>query len=103
MDKQELNNRLDVHQANRRTLAELEPLIETAPERGDKDKPRLSEVMKAARQSYEERLLSGELKATVSDYIKLLEFERKLAEEKEEKPTEITITWVEPESDSSEE
>lgn len=41
----------------------------------------------------ETKLDSQEIKATLSDFIRLLQLQKELAEEK---PREITVTWVEP-------
>ncbi|HLJ47569.1 MAG TPA: hypothetical protein VKU01_16250 [Bryobacteraceae bacterium] len=42
----------------------------------------------------EERLAAEGGKASVADYIRLIQLEREL--EDDEKPTEIKVTWVEP-------
>ena len=42
-----------------------------------------------------ERKLGGEdVKATLGDYIRLMQLQKEL----EEEPTDITVTWVEPDS-----
>ena len=41
----------------------------------------------------EQKLGEGEVKATVSDYIRLVQLQKELAEEE---PGEITVTWVDP-------
>jgi len=43
--------------------------------------------------SIETKLESQEIKATLSDFIRLLQLQKELAEEK---PREITVRWVEP-------
>jgi hypothetical protein len=46
--------------------------------------------------------LGADAKATVADYIRLLQLRREL-EEQEDAPKEITVTWVDPPSDGPEE
>jgi hypothetical protein len=43
----------------------------------------------------EQKLGEGELKATPSDYIRLVQLQQEL--EAEEEPGEITVRWVDPE------
>lgn len=45
-------------------------------------------------ENLEKRLRNDELKATVSDLIRLVQLEKEL---NEERPKEIKVTWVEPE------
>ncbi len=47
----------------------------------------------------EERLGAEGGKASVADYIRLIQLEREL--EEDEKPTEIKVTWVEPAESSA--
>lgn len=46
--------------------------------------------------------LGADAKATVADYIRLLQLRREL-EEQEDAPKEITVTWVDPPNDGPEE
>jgi len=46
------------------------------------------------------KLGSEEAKATVGDFIRLLQLEKEL---EEEQPREITVTWIEPEKEDAEE
>ena len=45
----------------------------------------------------EERLEAGDVKATVADYIRLVQLQKEL---EEDEPTEIKVTWVDPETKS---
>ena len=76
--------------------------IEEVSDEPDVQKPRLAEVIAKARETFEAKLLTEEFKPTLAEYLKLLQFEREIAQE-DEGPKEITVTWVEPESDYSEE
>ena len=60
-----------------------------------KQQLRISELLASAIQGIEERLKSSEFKVTLGDYLKLLQLEKEM---EEEAPTEIKVTWVEPES-----
>lgn len=51
-------------------------------------------------QRFQERL-GSEAKATVADYIRLLQLRREL-EQREDDPREITVTWVDPPADGFE-
>lgn len=42
----------------------------------------------------EQKLGEGDVKATVADYIRLVQLQKELADEA---PGEITVTWVDPE------
>jgi hypothetical protein len=42
----------------------------------------------------EKRLSTGDMKISVADFMRLVQFERELAEE--ERPREIKVTWSEP-------
>ncbi len=44
-------------------------------------------------QNIEEKLEKNELKATLGDFIRLVQLEKEL---EEEKPREIKVTWIEP-------
>jgi hypothetical protein len=71
--------------------AKLEP-VETAEERVTVVKRILTQL---------ERKMSGdEVKATMGEYIRLVQLQKELDEEA---PKEIKVTWVEPEGDKAEE
>jgi len=52
-----------------------------------------SELVKELLKKVEEKLGSGEVKATLGDYIRLVQLQKELDEEE---PREIHVTWVEP-------
>ena len=45
---------------------------------------------------FEEKVKAKDLKATLSDFMRLLQLQKEL---EEEQPREITVTWVEPEEE----
>jgi len=47
---------------------------------------------------WRKKLSGQEMKATLGDYIKLVQLQKELDEEQQ--PTEIRVTWVEPEEPS---
>jgi hypothetical protein len=52
-----------------------------------------SQVVKRILESIEEKLSGNDVKATLGDYIRLVQLHRELDEERQ--PTEIKVTWVE--------
>jgi hypothetical protein len=94
MEKQDIKTKIELHrwQGTNRGMAE-----ETdSPER------RLPELVRKALEAFEKRLDDENFKPTLAEYLKLLQFEQEVTQE-EEIPREITVTWVEPEADYSEE
>ena len=55
-------------------------------------------VVKRLLRRLEQKLSDEEVKATLGDYIRLVQFEREL---EEDEPREIKVTWVEPEATGS--
>ena len=62
-------------------------------------KLRIGEVLKSVVTKMEESLTNSEFKASLTDYLKLLQLEKELGTEV---PQEIKVTWVEPETPSDE-
>jgi hypothetical protein len=94
MEKQDIKTKITLH---RRQGADRGRLEETErPERG------LPELVRKALEAFEKRLDDENFKPTLAEYLKLLQFEQEVAQE-DESPREITVTWVEPEADYSEE
>ncbi len=58
-------------------------------------KKRKAQVVQEILERVEEKLSKGVEKATLGDYIKLVQLEKEL---EESEPAEDTITWVDPES-----
>jgi hypothetical protein len=52
-----------------------------------------TEVVEQIIEKVEQRLGEGDVKATVGDYIRLVQLQKEL---EEEEPGEITVTWVDP-------
>ena len=48
----------------------------------------------------EQKLGEGDVKATVGDYIRLVQLQKEL---EDEEPVEITVKWVDPESETESE
>ena len=59
---------------------------------------RQAQVVKELLQKVERKLSKDGVKATLGDYIRLVQLEKELAEEE---PKEIRVTWVEPEKKES--
>jgi hypothetical protein len=57
-----------------------------------------AEVVEQIIEKVEQRLGDGEMKATLGDYIRLVQLQKEL---EEEEPGEITVTWVDPEKTES--
>ena len=62
----------------------------------------MPELVRKALESFEARLGNENFKPTLAEYLKLLQFEQEITKE-DKLPREITVTWVEPEADYSEE
>ena len=58
-----------------------------------------AEVVEQLLEKVEQRLAEGDVKATVGDYIRLVQLQKEL---EEEEPGEITVRWVDPEKMESE-
>ncbi len=59
---------------------------------------RKAEVVEQIIEKVEQRLGDGEMKATLGDYIRLVQLQKEL---EEEEPGEITVTWVDPDKSES--
>lgn len=77
--------------------ANQEPVKKTEP-----CKRNIPELVEKALEAFEARLNTKDLKPTLTEYLKLLQVQKEVAQE-EDGPREITVTWVEPELDYSEE
>jgi hypothetical protein len=53
-----------------------------------------AEVVEQILEKVEQRFGQGDLKATLGDYIRLVQLQKEL---EDEEPGEITVTWVDPE------
>jgi hypothetical protein len=58
-----------------------------------------AEVVEQLLEKVEQRLAEGDVKATVGDYIRLVQLQKEL---EEEEPGEITVRWVDLEKTESE-
>lgn len=58
-----------------------------------------AEVVEQILEKVEQRLCEGDVKATVADYIRLIQLQKEL---EEAEPGEITVRWVDPEKMESE-
>lgn len=52
-----------------------------------------AEAIEGILQNFEEKLTTADVKATLGDYIKLLQLKKELGDEA---PSKIEVTWVEP-------
>lgn len=52
-----------------------------------------AEAVKKILQNVEKKMAEEGLKATLGDYIKLIQLQKEMSEEP---PSEITVTWIEP-------
>ena len=58
-----------------------------------------AEVVEQILEKVEKRLGEGDVKATVSDYIRLMQLHKEL---EDDEPGEITVKWVDPEETEGE-
>jgi hypothetical protein len=59
-----------------------------------------AEVVEQIIEKVEQKLGEGDVKATVGDYIRLVQLQKEL---EDEEPGEITVKWVDPESETESE
>ncbi len=59
-----------------------------------------AEVIEQIIEKVEQKLGEGDVKATVGDYIRLVQLQKEL---EDEEPGEITVKWVDPESETESE
>ncbi len=59
-----------------------------------------AEVVEQMLQRVEQKLGTGDVKATLADYIRLVQLQKEL---EDEEPGEITVTWVDPDKTESDE
>jgi hypothetical protein len=98
MEKQNIKTKIELQRwqgASRGTFEETD-------EETERPGRNLPELVRKALEAFEARLNDENLKPTLAEYLKLLQFEQEVTQE-DEVPREITVTWVEPEADYSEE
>lgn len=60
----------------------------------EEKKTNKAEIVEGLIEKVERKLSKGDMKASLGDYIRLVQLQKEL---EEEEPREITVTWVEPE------
>lgn len=99
MGAEQQDNQTENHEVgiSGRTDADEGELSSTPPAGGDDGQPdwfrSKANVVDGILDSIENQLTTQEFKATISDFIRLLQLRKEL---EEERPREITVTWVEP-------
>ena len=104
MEKQNIKTKIELHRwrgPSQETFEEAEHEEAEREEAGDSDR-RLPDLVRKALGAFEKRLNDENFKPTLAEYLKLLQFEQEVIQE-DEIPREITVTWVEPETDFLEE
>ena len=71
------------------------PLIEPGTEGGEETTESKHEMVRRLLSQIEEKLKGEAIKASVADFIRLLQLERELSEEE---AREVVVRWVEPEA-----
>jgi hypothetical protein len=102
MEKQNIKTKISLQGwrgANPGKLEEIDEQADIETERPDRNLPTL---VRKALEAFEGRLGDENFKPTLAEYLKLLQFEQEVTNE-DKLPREITVTWVEPEADYSEE
>ncbi|MGA7241238.1 MAG: hypothetical protein WBY44_36485 [Bryobacteraceae bacterium] len=100
MEKQNIKTKIELH-GWRKPSREL---VEETKEEEKEERPdrRVPDLVRRALDAFEKRLNDENFKPTLAEYLKLLQFEQEVTQE-DEIPREITVTWVEPETDFLEE
>jgi hypothetical protein len=104
MEKQNIKTKIELHRwrgPSQATFEEAGREEAGREEAGDSDR-RLPDLVRKALGAFEKRLNDENFKPTLAEYLKLLQFEQEVTQE-DELPREITVTWVEPETDFLEE
>jgi hypothetical protein len=78
------------------SVKEMEPAAEPAGERGAGWSSRRAEAVDRMIQDLERKFWEKDFRASVGDYIRLIQIRKELDEER---PKEIIITWVDPSED----
>jgi hypothetical protein len=99
-----LSFRPNMQKNSRKTRVEVQSFgdIKRRVVDGPESERHLPELVGKALNAFEKAMKGKTFEPTLAEYLKLLQFEREVAQEVEV-PREITVTWVEPEADSSEE
>ena len=104
MEKQNIKTKIELHRWRRPSEETFEEEGREEAESEDAARPdrRLPDLVRKALGAFEKRLNEENFKPTLAEYLKLLQFEQEVIQE-DEIPREITVTWVEPETDFLEE
>jgi hypothetical protein len=106
MEKQNIKTKIELQRwpGPSGELFEVTEKADETKETDEAEQPnrQLPQLVRNALDAFEAGLKDANLKPTLAEYLKLLQFEREVSEE-EQNPREITVTWVEPELDYSEE
>jgi hypothetical protein len=99
MEKQKIKTKIELQRWREPSRETVEEAEREEAERSDRHLP---DLVRKALEAFETRLNDENFKPTLAEYLKLLQFEQEVTQE-DEVPREITVTWVEPEADYSEE
>jgi hypothetical protein len=98
MEKQNIKTKISL----RRCQGASRETVEETGEETQRPDRNLPDLVRKALGAFEKRLGDENFRPTLAEYLKLLQFEQEVTEE-DKLPREITVTWVEPEADYSEE
>ena len=92
-EKEQNDDRAEIEMLTETDLAVAGSVDPAEPDNAGSQSKSKTELVDKMIRSIETKLDSQEIKATLSDFIRLLQLQKELAEEK---PREITVRWVEP-------
>jgi hypothetical protein len=102
MEKRNIKTRISLQRWQGASPGKLEVIDEQTDEETKRPERNLPELVRKALEAFEARLGDKNFKPTLAEYLKLLQFEQEVTKE-DKLPREITVTWVEPDADYSEE
>lgn len=102
MEKQNIKTKISLQRWPGESPGKFGEIEEQTDEETARPDRSLPELVRKALESFEARLGNENFKPTLAEYLKLLQFEQEITKE-DKLPREITVTWVEPEADYSEE
>jgi hypothetical protein len=100
MEKQKIKTKIELQRWQGTSRGMFEETEKT--EKAERPDRHLPDLVRKALEAFEARLNDENFKPTLAEYLKLLQYEQEVTEE-DKAPREITVTWIEPEADYSEE
>jgi hypothetical protein len=102
MEKQNIKAKISLQGWQGPRREKVEETYQDSAEETERPDRYLPDLVRKALDAFEKRLGNEDLRPTLAEYLKLLQIEQEVTKQ-DKLPREITVTWVEPEADYSEE